>query len=48
MAKTSDNIKFPAIIRSIGVKENSSTRTLQVRLSFEANSINRFVNIEKA
>ena len=45
MAKTSDNIKFPAIIRSIGVKEHSSTRTLQVRLSFEANSINRFVNI---
>ena len=45
MAETSDNIKFPAIIRSIGVKENSSTRTLQVRLSFEANSINRFVNI---
>ena len=45
MAETSDNIKFPAIIRSIGVKENSTTRTLQVRLSFEANSINRFVNI---
>jgi len=45
MAETSDNIKFPAIIRSIGVKENSSTRTLQIRLSFEENSINRFVNI---
>ena len=45
IAETSDNIKFPAIIRSIGVKENSSTRTLQIRLSFKANSINRFINI---
>ena len=30
IAETSDNLKFPAIIRSIGVKENSSTRTLQM------------------
>ena len=45
IAETSDNLKFPAIIRSIGVKENSSTRTLQIRLSFKANSINRFINI---
>ena len=45
IAETSDNIKFPATIRSIGVRENSSTRTLQVRLSFEASSISRSINV---
>jgi len=45
IAETSDNIKFSATIRSIGIRENSSTRTLQVRLSFDASSISRSINV---
>ena len=34
-AITTDNIKIPAIIRAIGSKENSATRTIKVFLTFD-------------
>ena len=45
MAKTSDNISFSSNLRSIGVRQNSSTRTIQVRLSFQSEEINRTVYV---
>ena len=45
MAKTSDNISFSSNLRSIGVRQNSSTRTIQVRLSFQSEKINRTVYV---